>query len=204
MSKSFGSTDIEAEKIINERVNNWCSVRTRFIDAISVVNQSGMVKEVVGTLVEGHLSGAKIGDLCELYNEGSSEEGILAEVVGFTNENVLLSALGSLEGVSDRTKIKALNSIHKIRVTKNLFGQVLDGFGRSMSGSQEGAFSVDRLGGLDTTAMPVISEALDATEKPRIQKRLPTGVRVIDSLLTMGEASALACLPVRAAAKPRC
>lgn len=192
MSNYFGNpnidmTNLESTRIISEKIRNWCSERSRFMESIPVINQTGMVKEVVGTLVEGHLSGAKIGDLCELYNEGSAEEGILAEVVGFTNENVLLSALGSLEGVSDRTKIKALNSIHKIRVSNDLFGQVLDGFGRSMNGAQQGAFCIDNLGGLDSTAMPVVSEALDPTEKPRIENKLPTGIRVIDTMMTMGE-----------------
>lgn len=172
-----------------QKLQAWCSQRTQFIKSIPAVNQTGIVKEVVGTLVEGHLSGAKIGDLCELYNDEhtNADERILAEVVGFTNENVLLSALGSLEGVSDRTKIRALNSIHRIRVSTNLFGQVLDGFGRSMNGIREGAFCVDHLAGLDNSAMAVVAEALDPTEKPRIEKPMPTGVRVIDTMMTLGE-----------------
>jgi type III secretion protein N (ATPase) len=174
---------------VHERVKTWCAQHTSRLTAITDVSQTGIVKEVVGTLVEGHLSGARIGDLCELYNDchTATEEPILAEVVGFTNDNVLLSALGSLEGVSDRTRIRALNSIHRIRVSTDLFGQVLDGFGRSMNGIKDGAFCVDRVAGLDATAMPVVTEALDPTEKPRIEKPLPTGVKVIDTMLTLGE-----------------
>ncbi len=173
---------------VQQRVSAWSQDSIGRLKGISGIEQTGKVKEVVGTLAEGHLEGAKIGDLCELYNKGQEKgEGILAEVVGFTSDNVLLSALGALEGVSDRTLIRTLNTNHRIRVTRDLFGQVLDGFGRNMTGDKQGAFSIENIELHERESVPVLSEALDPTDKPRIVKPLSTGVRVIDTMLTMGE-----------------
>ncbi|VUD40245.1 Type III secretion ATP synthase HrcN [Thalassocella blandensis] len=177
--------------LVNDRINRWRDGSIDRVADLPTFEQTGQVKEVVGTLVEGYLSGAKIGDMCALYNsekfDENDEDIILAEVVGFTSDNCLLSALGSLEGVSDRTKIRALRASHKITVSDNLFGQVLDGFGRSINGVKQGAFSLEKLSVFAKDATPVIAEALEPTEKPRIERPLPTGVRVIDSMLTMGE-----------------
>lgn len=188
MLNSSGKPSLALKESVQQRVSAWSNASQNVVRDISFIEQTGKVKEVVGTLAEGHLAGGKIGDLCELYNDGQEKgEGILAEVVGFTKDNVLLSALGALEGVSDRTKIRTLKTNHRIRVSRNLFGQVLDGFGRSISKEGQHAFSVDdiEVHGKDST--PVLSEALDPTEKPRIEKPLSTGVRVIDSMLTIGE-----------------
>ncbi|TQV84078.1 FliI/YscN family ATPase [Exilibacterium tricleocarpae] len=181
----------EIRALVHAKVCRWRDQSIKRIAATPVLEQTGRVKEVVGTLVEGHLFGAKIGDMCVLYNgehyHENDEDNVLAEVVGFTSDNVLLSALGSLDGVSERTNIRALQTPHKITVSTDLFGQVLDGFGRSINGVKQGAFDLEKMSVDAKDAVPVMTEALEPTEKPRIEKPLPTGVRVIDAMLTMGE-----------------
>ena len=143
----------------------------------------GRVSQVLGTLIEAHMPPVQIGELCQLRNENSPGDSMLAEVVGFTDKAVILSALGPLEGVSNRTVIEPLRRAHSVVVGEHLFGSVLDGFGRPL-------YRVPSAGKPRSSwqeTVPVIRDAPNPTERPRIVKPMPTGVRAIDALLTMGE-----------------
>lgn len=143
----------------------------------------GKVSQVVGTLIEAHMPPVQIGELCHLINPAQPDLPMLAEVVGFTDKAAILSALSPLEGVSNRTIIEPLRRAHTVEVGDHLFGSVLDGFGRL-------EFRVPSAEGVTSTwreTVPVIRDAPKATDRPRISTALPTGVRAIDGLLTMGQ-----------------
>ncbi|MEN3296548.1 MAG: synthase in type secretion protein [Burkholderiales bacterium] len=143
----------------------------------------GKVSQVIGPLIEAYMPPVQIGELCHLYNEATPDAAMLAEVVGFTDKAALLSALSPLEGVSNRTIIEPLRQVHSVDVGDHLFGCVLDGFGRLMyrAPAAPAAAASWRL------TVPVIRDAPNPTERPRIVQPLPTGVKAIDGLLTMGE-----------------
>ncbi|EGF33475.1 Type III secretion cytoplasmic ATP synthase [Oxalobacteraceae bacterium IMCC9480] len=141
----------------------------------------GKVARVLGTVIEAHMPPVQIGELCSLSNPGSSVE-LLAEVVGFNNHAALLSALSPLEGVSNSTRITPLRCSHSIEVGEHLLGCVLDGFGRMQFRT---AIMPPEQPGWRVT-VPVIRDAPKATDRPRITTVLPTGVRAIDGMLTMG------------------
>lgn len=142
----------------------------------------GKVARVLGTVIEAHMPPVQIGELCSLSNPGSTVE-LLAEVVGFNNHAALLSALSPLEGVSNRTRITPLRCSHSIEVGEHLLGCVLDGFGRMQFRT---AIMPPEQPGWRMT-VPVIRDAPKATDRPRITTVLPTGVRAIDGMLTMGK-----------------
>ncbi len=141
----------------------------------------GKVARVLGTVIEAHMPPVQIGELCSLSNPGSAVE-LLAEVVGFNNHAALLSALSPLEGVSNRTRITPLRRSHSIEVGEHLLGCVLDGFGRMLF--RTAIMPPEQPGW--RVSVPVIRDAPKATDRPRITTVLPTGVRAIDGLLTMG------------------
>ncbi len=141
----------------------------------------GKVARVIGTVIEAHMPPVQIGELCSLSNPGSDVE-LLAEVVGFNNHAALLSALSPLEGVSNRTRITPLRSSHSIEVGEHLLGCVLDGFGRMLF--RTAIMPPEQPGW--RVSVPVIRDAPKATDRPRITTVLPTGVRAIDGMLTMG------------------
>ncbi len=154
---------------------------------LELVEERGRVIQVVGTLLEGRLSEAKLGDLCELILKDKTDLPILAEVVGFTNDSTLLSALSSLDGVANGTIIRPLRRAHSIDIGPHLFGMVLDGFGRPLFKAPAAENMV--LGNMDewpSANVPVIREALDPTKRPRVVEPLHTGVAVVDNLLTLG------------------
>lgn len=148
----------------------------------SAIEMTGRVSAVNGILLECQVPGARIGDLCEVSKSDGSE--MLAEIVGFTTECTLLSALGTPESIQVNARIRPLGMSHRICVHDGLLGTVLDGFGRALQSGDSGAFVGP---GDHRDSFPVISEALPALRRPRISRALPTGVRAIDSALLLGE-----------------
>lgn len=163
-------------------LQQWEQNQAARLSSFSAVRVSGKVTAVNGILLECQVPAAKVGDLCEVIKADGSH--ILAEIVGFTRECTLLSALGTPDGIQVGATIKPLGIAHRIGVSEELLGCVLDGFGRPFLGQQRGAFAGP--GDLRQT-LPVITDAIPATQRPRITKALPTGIRAIDSALLLGE-----------------
>jgi type III secretion protein N (ATPase) len=142
----------------------------------------GKVSQVLGTLIEAHMPPVQIGELCHLLNPAQPDKPMLAEVVGFTDTAAILSALSPLEGVSNRTVIEPLRRSHSIEAGDHLLGCVLDGFGRLLFRAPAAKDNVETW----REIVPVIRDAPIAVERPRISTALPTGVRAIDGMITMG------------------
>ena len=157
------------------------------LQAIDWVEERGQVIQVLGTIIEGKLSRAKLGDLCELIIPDRPNDPILAEVVGFTERSTLLSALSNLEGVANGTAIRPLRRAHTIEIGPHLLGMVLDGFGRPLFKAPAARdMAIKDPAAWPYAKVPVIREALDPTKRPRVVEPLHTGVKVIDNLLTLG------------------
>ncbi|NOJ24287.1 FliI/YscN family ATPase [Vibrio coralliilyticus] len=148
----------------------------------ALIRVEGQVTSIQGTLIVSRFPAPRIGDLCEVWPNKSAA--LLAEVVAFDDEKVWLSALNPLDGVEAGAKLVPLYLPHRVRVGDFALGRVLDGFGRDMKG-EGGVFSL-----LDVTqsgSAKVLIDDIDPTDKPRISHPMPTGVRAIDALLTLGE-----------------
>ena len=61
------------------------------------IDVKGKVIQVVGTIIKASVPGVKMGEVCILRNPWEGTE-VQAEVVGFTKETVLLTALGAMVG----------------------------------------------------------------------------------------------------------
>jgi len=140
---------------------------------------TGRVQRVLGTLVEGSVPNASIGEQCELFDPAQPGLRRLAEVVGFSDTAALLSPLGTLDGLSSSWLIRPLRRQHMVAAGPALLGRVLDGFGLPLDGKP-----ADNAG---LVLRPVIADAPPPVERPRISEIFPTGVRSIDSTLTMGK-----------------
>lgn len=166
---------------MNAALQQWASAQSLRLARYSAVRASGRVSAVNGILLQCQVPAAKIGELCEVTKADGST--ILAEIVGFTRDCTLLSALGTPDGIQVNATIHPLGMAHRIGVNEQLLGSVLDGFGRALVGTQA-AFA----GPHDSRdTMPVIADALPPTQRPRITNALPTGVRVIDATILLGE-----------------
>lgn len=102
----------------------------------------GRIQRVNGMLLQCRLPQARIGDLCQV--EKKPGDYMLAEIIGFDQQDAVLSALGDLEGVRVGAAVERLGVPHRVRVSDELLGQVLDGFGRPIAGEGPSAF-VERI-----------------------------------------------------------
>jgi len=166
--------------VLSPAVAQWRDARRSQLMNLDVTQSFGKVSAVSGTLVRCRLPRAAIGELCRVAK--GAEQHLLAEVVGFEGDEVLVSALGSLEGVEVGGRVAPLGSRHFVQVGEHLLGAVLDGFGQALHGGPS-AFCLEGAPG----GRPVIAEALPATERPVIEAPLVTGLRAIDSALLLGE-----------------
>ncbi len=154
----------------------------RLIESKELVQAFGYVRQVLGTMIEGVVPGASIGELCEIFHPDRPHQVILSEVIGFTSDSTLLSPLSALEGISASFLIKPLRRVHRVTVGTGLMGRVLDGFGLPLDG----------LGPIFTSGpalleRQVLTTAPPPVERPRISEPFPTGVRAIDTMLTVGK-----------------
>ncbi|WP_186046695.1 type III secretion system ATPase SctN [Burkholderia gladioli] len=149
----------------------------REILAVPAVARTGKVMEVVGTVIKVSGLDVTLGELCELR----SPDGVLlqrAEVVGFTRDVALLSPFARLEHVSRATQVIGLGRPLSIQVGDQLLGRVLDGLGEPIDGGPP----------LDSDDWrPVIVQPPDPMKRRMVDTPMPTGVRVVDAMMTLGE-----------------
>ncbi len=147
--------------------------KVRQIDPIQVI---GKVIQIVGLVVEAQVQGVSIGELCQIVVE-TGKSFILAEVVGFKEEKVLLMPLGPIAGIRPGSRIYATGHPIQVKVGPHLLGRILDGLGNPM----------DRKGPLEFEEIyPIDQDAPDPVQRPRIDTVLRVGVKAIDGLLTLG------------------
>jgi flagellum-specific ATP synthase len=146
----------------------------RHIDPIKV---NGKVMQVIGLTVESEGPDVGIGEVCKIHPI-KGKEPILAEVVGFRNNRVLLMPLGELLHIGPGCDVVATGRALTVQVGPELLGKVLDGLGRPLDGSKLPV----RLPHYSTHSSPG-----NPLARPRVKVPLGTGVRSIDGLLTVGQ-----------------
>ena len=148
---------------------------TKRIEKIIPYKYQGTVSRVVGLTIEAEGIKAAVGEVCIIYN--IKKDIIRCEVVGFKEDTVILMPLGELVGIAPGCKVEPLGHPLSVNCGEHLLGQILDGLGNPFDGeSNEKGVSYP------LEAMPP-----DPLKRKRIDTILPTGVRAIDGLLTMGE-----------------
>jgi flagellum-specific ATP synthase len=137
---------------------------------------SGRVAQIVGLVVEAAGPHARIGDVCTIEN--GDADPLLAEVVGFRNDRILLMPLRALGGLGPGATVRPTGRPLVVPTGPGLLGRVLDGLGTPLDGRGPLAVSGSR---------PMTGEPPNPMRRPRIQRAMATGVRAIDGPLTLGE-----------------
>ncbi|WP_277883602.1 FliI/YscN family ATPase [Arthrobacter sulfonylureivorans] len=154
----------------------WRPRADRFADALSAAapQRYGMVSSVVGLGVEIIGLDCAIGDLV-VIGEG---QGVEAEVVATNRDSIRCMPLGRLTGINTGTPAKAKGVPVLVPTGAGLFGRVLDGMGRPIDG--KGPLVFDQL-------VPLDNDTPSAMHRARIETPLQLGVRVLDTLTTVGK-----------------
>ncbi|WP_444684179.1 flagellar protein export ATPase FliI [Alkalicoccus luteus] len=152
----------------------------QIVDRSSSFVEYGKVRQVIGLMIESAGPVASIGDVC--FISTSAGQKIPAEVVGFRKGSLLLMPYDRVTSVAPGNLVKNSGSPWKVPVGTGLIGTVLDGLGRPL---EKG----DPIFGL--TNISTDNNPPSPLSRPRIEQVLPIGVKVIDSLFTIGKGQRL-------------
>ena len=78
----------------------------RTVEEVSAVRVNGRVTRVVGLVMEGIGPGSSVGEFCHVFPKDSAEP-IQCEVVGFSDDKILLMPLGEVRGIGPGSRIVA-------------------------------------------------------------------------------------------------
>jgi flagellum-specific ATP synthase len=142
----------------------------------------GYVRKVASGLVEATGPANGLGELCEIEcaPEGGSGERrmILAEVAAVDERRVVLIPLEQHGAIYPDAKVVARPMRDRVPVGEAFAGRAVDALGRPIDG--KGGIVAD-------TYMTIAGEVPKPMERANPSRILPTGLRAIDGLLTLGE-----------------
>jgi len=155
----------------------------RAVAQAPLTRRIGQVRRLGGLSVEVHGLDATVGELCAIWPRASAHDPaprspVLAEVVGVRADGLALMPYGSVQGLAAGCEVVAQGSQSQIGVGPALLGRVIDGFGLPLD-SLPAPGVVER--------RPLRAAPVNPMQRPRIGKMLETGIRAIDSLLTLGQ-----------------
>ncbi|MBP0726239.1 flagellar protein export ATPase FliI [Bacillus sp. RG28] len=147
------------------------------LSSIDTFRRYGKVLRVIGLMIESKGPKASIGDLCFIYLDRAQTKKVYAEVVGFRDENVLLMPFTNLNDISPGSMVETTGKPLQVKVGTSLIGQVLNSIGEPLNGSElpKGLSSV-----------PTDAEPPNPMQRPTIKDKVEVGVKVIDSMLSVG------------------
>ena len=143
------------------------------VDSLAVY---GRVAQAVGTVIEGYGPVTSIGEMGEVIRE-DGEGRVLAEVVGFRGERLLLMPLGEMRGIGPTSRLVMTGRQASVPVGTGLLGRVLDGLGTPIDG--RGPIQAD-------LQYPLYANPINPLRRRRINQPFDVGVRAINGLLTCG------------------
>jgi len=151
----------------------------KYLDHIEKIDPTpsyGRVSQAIGLVLEGHASISGIGEVCEIASIGIGKR-LLAEVVGFRENRVLLMPLGELAGIGPGSSISSRGLQATAPVGESLLGRVVDGLGHPIDG--KGPLK-------ETETHPLYLSPPNPLARRRITRPLDLGIRAINGLLTCG------------------
>ena len=144
---------------------------------IDPIRINGKVTQVIGLTIESEGPEVGVGEVCHIFTSKSSKP-IIAEVVGFRDNRVILMALGELHSISPGCEVVATGRPLTVKVGYELLGKVLNGLGEPLDESQ----LPSKMTEYSTHNIPS-----NPLRRPRVLEPISVGIRCIDGLLTIGK-----------------
>lgn len=143
---------------------------------INLLDCQGFVVRVAGQMVESSGPAIGLGELCSIQIHNN--RAVMAEVVGFQKDHLILLPLEHIEGISPGDTVTARTTPRHITLSDSILGRVLNGLGEPIDNKGP-------LLGTDKKALDASSPAPLSREK--ITSHLALGIRSIDGVLTCGK-----------------
>ncbi len=140
---------------------------------IATFHIEGSVARVSGHEVEVRGLRLRLGDHLEI--QGS--EGVrVGEVVAISPEGATALILGETDGLGRGDRVRRLNNSPGVPVGRTLLGRVIDAMGHPL----------DRSGPITAPSVGIDGPIPPALERRRIDQPIATGIRLVDTLCTVG------------------
>lgn len=158
---------------------NFTKYLEKVVDAETIL-YTGRVTAVRGLEVESQGPRSVIGEMCTIkLRDGSL---LQAEVVGLDEKIVKLAPFGPTKGIEVGCEVVGSGRSLMVPVGKNLLGRMINAIGRPCDDKGEI---------VPETYYPAENSSPSPNERTDINRRITTGVRAIDSLLTVGKGQRL-------------
>ena len=171
-----------AVRLAGERGERWArrlgGERARMRDPGVIVE--GQLARVAGMTLEAVGCEAALGARCLI--DGTGNNSVEAEVVGFSGDRLFLMPTGPLAGVMPNARVVPQRSVASVGVGDGLLGRVIDGTGNPLDG--RGPLVCDARVRLE-------SEPINPLARQPIHQPLDVGVRTINALFTAGRGQRL-------------
>ena len=141
---------------------------------------SGRVSRYDGNTIECSGFPATIGTLCKVITDGGNPA--IAEIIGFSNGNNLAAMHQPNSRVLVGSKVVAFDDGYSIPVGSGILGRVIDALGQPLDGNL-----IEEV----NESWPLSGEKINPLERTAVNTPLDVGVRVINSLLTVGKGQRL-------------
>ena len=141
------------------------------------LSRTGKIENIIGMSIEASGGRGAMGDICRSYSAESNSQ-VLAEVVGFKNEHMLLMPYQNMSGRAPGSFVRNTGRRLRLRVGDFLRGRIINAMGQPIDGG---------------TAFPegesyyVDSPYINPLTRPPIRERIEFGIRAIDATLTIGK-----------------
>jgi flagellum-specific ATP synthase len=152
---------------------------TKYYSALETANLlhcQGYVVRVSGSTVESAGPVIGLGELCGIHIRDGRR--VVAEVVGFRHDHLILLPLEHIEGISPGDPVTARTTPRHITLGQGILGRVLNGLGEPIDG--KGPLAGEEKRPLDVSSPPPLTRG-------KILEPLALGIRSIDGVLTCGQ-----------------
>ncbi|HOV77495.1 MAG TPA: EscN/YscN/HrcN family type III secretion system ATPase, partial [Sedimentisphaerales bacterium] len=143
------------------------------LETVNLMDCQGYVVRVTGSTVESAGPVLGLGSLCGIHTRDGRR--ILAQVVGFRQDHLILLPLEHIEGVSPGDAVTARTTPRHILLSEKVLGRVLNGLGEPIDG--KGPLPEGDKCPLDVESPPPLS-------REKITQPLALGIRSIDGVIT--------------------
>lgn len=148
------------------------------IEPVPSYQSIGRVVATKGSLILARIPQSSLGNLC--YIKTPAQKQIAAQVMSFQEDLIALAPYDEMQGLSPGAEVCDTGAPPKIHVTEKLIGQILDSLGKPLLRSSASLEQSELCG------VAICSQPPNPLERTTIDSILETGVRVVDSLCTLG------------------
>lgn len=146
------------------------------IRGVRTFDKIGVVRRVIGLVIESEGPEVSIGQVCSISSERTNQK-IEAQVIGFRENTVLLMALNSVHLIHPGCKVVSKRNSNEVPYGDSLLGRIIDGMGRPLDG--KGPLVASVRDGL-------FAEPPNPLARTLIKSPFTSGIKSIDSFIPMG------------------